>query len=148
MKINWGTSIVLVFIGFISFVMYFVVKMNMHDKYQHDLVTKEYYKKELNFQQEMNAEKNARALKHKVAIQKLPQGILVTFPEDKDYVTISGTIYMYRPSDQQLDFQIPIALEHHKFLIPDEYIVEGRWDITVDWTYQNTPYLLKESIIY
>ena len=50
MKINWGTGIVLAFIGFISFIMYFVVNMNTNKKYDHDLVTEDYYKQELEFQ--------------------------------------------------------------------------------------------------
>ena len=59
MKINWGTAIVLVFIGFISFIMYFVIKMNTNKKYEHDLVTEDYYSKELAFQEEIDA-KNYR----------------------------------------------------------------------------------------
>ena len=47
MKFNWGTGIVLAFIGFISFIMYFVINMNTNDKYDHDLVTEDYYKQEL-----------------------------------------------------------------------------------------------------
>ena len=36
MKINWGTGIVIAFIAFISFIMYFVVNMNVNKKYDHD----------------------------------------------------------------------------------------------------------------
>ena len=43
MKINWGTGIVIAFIGFIAFIMYFVINMNVNDKYNHDLVTEDYY---------------------------------------------------------------------------------------------------------
>ncbi|WP_369886606.1 FixH family protein [Aquimarina sp. AD10] len=60
MKINWGTAIVLVFIGFISFILYFVVRMNTEQKFTHDLVTEEYYKEELAFQKEINAEKKRK----------------------------------------------------------------------------------------
>ena len=59
MKINWGTGIVLAFVAFISFIMYFVVQMNMEDRADHELVTKDYYKKELAYQKEIDAEKNA-----------------------------------------------------------------------------------------
>ena len=47
MKINWGTGIVLAFIGFIGFILYFVIRMSTDDSANHDLVTEEYYKKEL-----------------------------------------------------------------------------------------------------
>ena len=44
MKLNWGTGIVLAFIGFISFIMFFVIRMNTNDKYDHDLVNENLFK--------------------------------------------------------------------------------------------------------
>ncbi len=148
MKINWGTAIVLAFIGFISFIMYFVIKMNTDKKYEHDLVTKDYYKQELAFQKEINAEKNAKALENNVAVKKASEGLVITFPEDKSYTNITGTISLYRPSDKRLDFEIPISLSGSEMIIKDEHILEGRWNITIDWEYENTLYLFKESFTY
>ena len=55
MRINWGTGIILAFIGFIGFILFFVVKMSMDDRANHDLVTEEYYKAELGYQKEIDA---------------------------------------------------------------------------------------------
>ncbi len=148
MKINWGTAIVLVFIGFISFIMYFVVKMNTNEKYSHDLVTEEYYKEELAFQKEIDAEENAKALKHNIIVKKTEDGVLIIFPKDKNHKSISGTISLYRPSNKKLDFEIPIALSSAELIIKDEDMIEGRWNITIDWMYDHTPYLFKKSFVY
>ncbi len=148
MKINWGTAIVLVFIGFISFIMYFVVKMNTNEKYSHDLVTEEYYKEELAFQKEIDAEENAKALKNNIEVKKTEDGLLIVFPEDINYTSISGTISLYRPSNKKLDFEIPIALSSPELIIKDENMIEGRWNITIDWMYDHTPYLFKKSFVY
>ncbi|MCK8520937.1 FixH family protein [Aquimarina sp. D1M17] len=148
MKINWGTAIVLVFIGFISFIMYFVVHMNTNKKYEHDLVTEEYYKKELAFQEEIDAEKNSRALLNDVSMKKTPQGLSIQFPQEKEFQKISGVISLYRPSNKQLDFTIPITLQQNSMIIPDENMIEGKWKITIDWEYENTRYLFKKSFAY
>ncbi len=148
MKINWGTAIVLVFIGFISFIMYFVVKMNTNDKYQHDLVAEEYYKEELAFQKEIDAEKNGKALKNNVIIKKVPEGLVITFPEDKNYRDITGVISLYRPSNKKLDFEIPIDLSNSEYIISNDNLIEGRWNIIIDWKYENTSYLFKQSFTY
>ncbi|MCK5400025.1 MAG: FixH family protein, partial [Flavobacteriaceae bacterium] len=50
MKMNWGTGIVIAFIGFIAFIMFFVITMSTNKKYEHDLVTEDYYKEELEYQ--------------------------------------------------------------------------------------------------
>ncbi len=148
MKINWGTAIVLVFIGFISFILYFVVRMNTEKKFEHDLVTEDYYKQELAFQQEINAEENGNALENNVKFKKIAEGLLVTFPKDKNYTKLSGTISLYRPSNKKLDFKIPITLQSSEILVPKNQLIEGRWNITVNWEYDNISYLFKESFTY
>ncbi|WP_299189326.1 FixH family protein [uncultured Aquimarina sp.] len=148
MKVNWGTAIVLVFIGFISFILFFVIRMNTDKKYEHDLVTEDYYKQELAFQQEINAEKNAKALKNNIVIEKVSEGLLIKFPEDINVENLSGTISLYRPSNKKLDFEVPITLQSSEILVPKNQLIEGRWNITVNWEYENTSYLFRESFTY
>ncbi|WP_405208000.1 FixH family protein [Aquimarina sp. LLG6339-5] len=148
MKINWGTAIVLVFIGFISFILFFVIRMNTDKKFEHDLVTEDYYKQELAFQEEINAEKNAKALKNNIFIKKVSEGLLITFPKSINSKNLSGTISLYRPSNKKLDFEVPISLESSELLVSKNKLIEGRWNITVNWEYENTSYLFKESFTY
>ena len=148
MKINWGTGIVLAFIGFIAFIMYFVIAMNTNEKYDHDLVTEDYYKEELNYQTSIDKEANAKALKNNIKWTKSAEGIILTFPDELQYSDIKGKVFLYRPSNKQLDFETPISLSDHNLLIPDERLLDGRWNIIVDWQYNDTNYLYKEEIVY
>ncbi|MBD0778386.1 FixH family protein [Maribacter sp. ANRC-HE7] len=148
MKINWGTGIVLAFIGFISFILFFVVRMNMDDHANHDLVTEEYYKAELGFQKEIDAETNANNLSSKLILHKTPEGLLVQFPEEIEPEKIKGTVSLYRPSNKHLDFDLPISLSNTHLLIPDKRLLDGRWDIKISWEYHDLPYLFKKSITY
>ena len=77
MKINWGTGIVIAFIAFISFIMYFVINMNINKKYDHDLVTEDYYKKELEFQNDIDKETNAKNLVENLRLQMIKPIVLV-----------------------------------------------------------------------
>ncbi len=148
MKINWGTGIVLAFIGFIGFILFFVIRMSMDDKANHDLVTKDYYKKELQFQQEIDAEKEANAMPVKLQIQKTDKGVLIVFPKDLAPAEIKGNVSLYRPSNKHLDFNLPISLSNTHLLIPDKRLLDGRWDIKVMWTYNEKEYMVKKSITY
>ena len=47
MKINWGTGLAIVMGLFITFILYFVIRISTEDKYDYDLVSEEYYKKEV-----------------------------------------------------------------------------------------------------
>lgn len=148
MKFNWGTGIVLAFIGFISFIMYFIILMNMDKKYDHDLVTEDYYNQELQFQNDLDKQTNARALLENITWEKTDEGLLIIFPKSLDFNSITGNVFLYRPSNKQFDFETSISLSNHNLLIPDKRLLDGRWNIKVDWKYKGIPYLYIKEIIY
>ncbi len=148
MKINWGTGIVIAFVLFIAFIMYFVINMNVNKKYDHDLVTEDYYEQELLHQNEIDKVDNAKELKENVSWKKTDDGILISFPKDLDYKNITGKVFLYRPSNKKLDSEINISLSDHYLLIPKTRLLDGRWNIKVDWKYDGKSYLYKESIVY
>ncbi|WP_166964932.1 FixH family protein [Yeosuana marina] len=148
MKFNWGTGIVLAFIGFISFIMYFVISMNFNKKYNHDLVTEDYYKVELGYQKDIDKQNNAKTLKENISYTKTSEGLRIVFPKNFDIKNITGKVFLYRPSNKQLDFETPISLSENYLLVPDKRLLDGRWNLTVDWQYNGTPYIYKASINY
>ncbi|WP_047418697.1 FixH family protein [Cellulophaga sp. Hel_I_12] len=148
MKINWGTGIVLALAAFISFILFFVIRMSMDDKSNHDLVTEEYYKQELTFQKDLDAQNNAINTNNNLIVAKTPEGLLVTFPENLEFEKVKGTVSLYRPSNKQLDFDFPISLSNTNLLVPDKRLLDGRWDIKVSWNYKDEEFLSKKSITY
>ena len=148
MKINWGTGIVIAFICFISFIMYFIISMNTNSKYDHDLVTEEYYKAELGYQDEINKENNSKKLTENISYKKTPEGLLISFPSNLESDKITGNVFLYRPSNKQLDFETPISLSDNYLLIPENRLLDGRWNIKIDWQYKETSYLYKREIMY
>ncbi|WP_420570869.1 FixH family protein [Kordia sp.] len=148
MKINWGTGIVLAFVAFISFIMYFIVNMNVQDKYDHDLVTDSYYEEELKYQSSIDKQRNAQKLKENVSVQQTSAGLEITFPKAFDINTIKGKVFLYRPSNRQFDFEMPISLSNHTLLIPDNRLLGGRWNLTIDWSYDTEDYLYKQELNY
>jgi hypothetical protein len=145
MKINWGTGIVIAFGLFMIFILSFVYKVQSNQKYDNELVTDEYYKKEATVQADIEKKQNANALKNLVIIKEVEGGIVVEFPSDFDYSKINGKVSLYRPSSQKLDFEIPISLSSPHLLIPKSNLAGGLWDISIDWEYDGVKYLNKDS---
>ena len=125
-----------------------VIKMSTNEKFSHDLVTEEYYKKELAYQEEIDAEENLNDFSEEIKGIKVTNGWQITFPEEIDASQIEGTVFLYRPSNKQLDFDLPIEVSGSNLLIPDERLLDGRWNITMDWKYNAKKYLYKASISY
>ena len=120
--------------------------MSTDKKYKHDLVVEDYYGKELHFQQEIDAEKNLSLFSEEITGKKTTKGYELTFPKTKG--AINGTVSLYRPSNKKLDFTIPLKLSEGKIVIPKEQLIDGRWDISVEMTYQGKEVLFKKSITY
>ena len=149
MKINWGTGIVIAFIVFIGFIMFLVISMMTDDAFNYDLVTEEYYKEELAFQEEIDAETNASLLSENIVINRVDEGLLVIFPKNFEFDKIEGTIFVYRPSNKSLDFNISLnKLSSNKILIPENRLIEGRWNISVSWKYETVNYLFRNKTRY
>jgi nitrogen fixation protein FixH len=147
MKINWGTYIVIAFALFISFIMYFVLKVQSDSKYDNDLVVEEYYKHDVHFQDEMARVQNAHDLKSKPVITVETKGIKIVFPADFKPKEIKGTVALYRPSNKKFDFQVPLSFtDSASLFIPKDKLIGGEWDVNMEWKYNGKSYLTKEEI--
>ena len=148
MKINWGTGLAIGMVLFIGFILFFVVQIITDDKYDYDLVTEDYYQKELIFQKELDDLENSNSLKQNLTGEKTDKGWEISFPQDLDHRAITGTVVLYRPSDKKLDFQMPLELSGPVLLIPDSRMVGGKWRIIVNWTYKGKDYRYQKEIDY
>jgi hypothetical protein len=148
MKINWGTGIVIAFALFMSFILFFVFKVQSDSKYDNELVVEKYYLKEQTFEKQMEKEQNAHDMSEAVKIITSDNGIMIAFPDGFDISKINGKVSLYRPSNKKLDFEVPISLSSPHLLIPKSNLVGGRWDISIDWTYEGKEFLSKETILF
>ncbi|MCW2119545.1 FixH family protein [Flavobacterium sp. 7A] len=147
-KINWGTAIVIAIALFMSFILYFVIKVQTNSKYDNELVVEEYYKHDSHFQDEMKRVQNAHDLKNKPTFTESTKGITVAFPAEFEQAKIKGKVSLYRPSNKKFDFEIPISFSESNptLLIPKLKLVDGRWDIIMEWQYDGKLYLSKETL--
>ena len=148
MKINWGTGIVITIVAFIAFIMFFVVRMMTEKEFDHDLVTEKYYQKELNYQKEIDAAQNSVNDNRLLVIKKVENGVSIDFPKDIDPKKVTGTVFLYRPSNEHLDFEMPISISKPFFFVPDNRLLDGRWNIQVSWKYNDKLYKYTKEINY
>ncbi len=149
MKINWGTGIVIGMLAFISFIMYFVVTMMSSSDYDHDLVVEDYYKAELHYQQDIDAQENAFALNEQISLERRGESLIIIFPEGIDLENTMGTVSLYRPSNKKLDFSIPFSeIKSSEFEIPADQLVNGRWNVNVTWKNDEKEFMYKTEIVY
>jgi len=148
MKINWGTGLVIGMVLFIGFIMFFVYRMMTDHNLDHDLVTEKYYQKEMELQETIYAQQNTASMEEQIKGMKTNEGYVITFPATYDPEKITGNVFLYRPSNKQLDFDFAIDLTDPNLLIPDKRLLDGRWNITINWVYEGNNYQFKKEIVY
>jgi hypothetical protein len=144
MKINWGTGIVIAFAIFITFILYFVLKVQSDSKYDNELVVEEYYKHDALFGDEMVRIQNAQDLAEKPTITSTVKGVSIVFPDVFSPEKIKGRVSFYRSSNKKLDFEVPISSA--TVLVLSKDLVPGRWEVNMEWQYDGKQYLTKETI--
>jgi len=144
----WPLGIILALASFIIFILSFVYKATFVAKYDHHLVSEEYYKDELKYQGEIDKLENANALDSAITLTRSSDGVIIHFPEALDGKKIKGTVYFVRLSDENFDFQEKLSLNTTTLLIQHKNLIEGRWNVKIDWSYENTLYLFKDKFNY
>ena len=143
-KWNWGSKIATVFIGFVLLILFMVFK-SVNQK--SELVSDNYYAEEIAFGKAIEKKNNANLLEENVKWKITNKHVVVNFPSTFDPSKISGIIEMFRPSDLQLDLDIPVKVrEDHSQNLELSKFKTGKYNIKVDWSYEGEEYLTEGSI--
>lgn len=126
MKINWETGVVVGVIGFMGFVLCLLFAMNTDKVFMNDLVTYKNHKQELEYKQQIKAANNSSKLEENMKVLKTNEGFQINSPSRFSTKNIKGKVFLYRPSNKQLDFEIPISLFNTHVLVPKKMLLDGR----------------------
>ncbi len=141
---NWGYKIVFAYVGFVALIVILVV-MSMREN--SDLVTKDYYAKELNFQSDINSQQNAKNLKSELKCSVDAERITIQFPSEFINEKMEGSIYFYKPSNAKADILIPINATNGQQYIPISNMKEkGMYKTIVNWKSNNISYQVERTI--
>ncbi|MBJ2172929.1 FixH family protein [Aureibaculum sp. A20] len=147
-KINWGWAMVIAMAVFMTFILQYVYRTLTDDTLEHHLVSEDYYKDELYYQHEIDKMNNASKLKENLVVERGDEGMQVTFPSDMEQSKITGIVYFQRPSDDRIDFKKEIVLDKNTMLVVDDKLINGRWNVKVDWKYNDQEYMFKKNLFY
>lgn len=137
---NWGWKIVLVYSAFVVMTLGMVFYFMGHKV---DLVADDYYKQEIQYQDQIDKMTNAKSLKQPIVfvISSARRTVSLGFPEAHLQEGLKGNIQFYRPSDSSLDKTFDIKTNASgEQVIAVGSLKKGLWKIKVSWTAGNTAY--------
>lgn len=145
LKISWGYKIAALYIGFVMMVLFMVF---LASKQNIELVTPDYYAKELKFQQEIDAMNNAASLSANIQVNIADNKVILHFPFEFKNTQLKGEAVMFRPSDSSLDVSFPLQLnEEGKMILQSEKFKTGLYKLTVNWTADGKNYQTQHTVV-
>ena len=146
MNVNSGNIIITFFVIFIIVIIGFVLLITTNNDFKHQMVTENYYQKELNFQNDFLKYQRSKNFDVKINFNK--NKLIVEFPENLRLNSVKGSVTVYRPSNNSLDFKKEIILKKNNFIIDFNKKSKGKWIVFLDWSYDNIDYMHKKEIYY
>ena len=146
-KRGWGTGIALLFGSFAVFILILVGFASLQ---KFHLVEKDYYNKELNYQETID--KSSRASQNPdgviVDYEQLSKILFLTFPGDEKSGVIDGEITFFRPSDEALDFILPVKPDENNIqTVSTGKMAAGLWKVKIDWSIDTTEFYFEDILV-
>ena len=137
---NWGRGIILAMALFMGFILFLVVNIMLHTV---DLESEDYYKKEINYEQEITAMKNFNAVNSRIGVSSNTEYVVFQLPEKSKITEVE--IHFFRPNNTKLDklFQVNGT---KTYLVPKTTLEKGNYSIQLHFKHNQKPCLQKEEI--
>ena len=144
-KMNWGLGIAIFYIVFVIATVSVVLFTTTIDV---NLVTDDYYEKELAFQTQIDKVSRTKALPEQPVISLAGKNMYLKFPNSINFNLVQGTINFYRPSNNKMDFSVPIELNiHGEQIVNSIKFTTGMWRIYVEWQIDDIDYLSEKILM-
>jgi hypothetical protein len=138
---NWGYKILFVYALFVLGIMLLVIKSSSQKM---DLVTTDYYEKELVFQQRIDEGKRVDSLSSPVNCEIKNRYLFITFPKDFNGKKITGKAVLYCPSDESKDVSHDFSTEDNALVV--QVGEAGNYELHLSWKADGISYYLEKKI--
>lgn len=140
---SWGYKILSVYILFVVGIMVMVFKSSMQNT---DLVTPDYYEKELKYQQTIDESARTGKLSAKVEVTTTDSEIRIQLPPEMNELDVKATVLLYCPSDKRKDIKKDMAIKGATLVLPINTETKGAFDLKINWQAGGTTYYHEQKL--
>lgn len=140
---NWGKKIVLVYVSFVG-LMATMVALALNQRL--DLVSTDYYKQELHYQEKIDRMVATNKLSNKIQFKQNSDQLEIIFPNEFTGKEINGEILFYCPSDARNDQQFKLNSKTNQHQISLKNMNKTVYTIQVEFSVDSVNYYTEETI--
>jgi len=139
---NWGTRIAILYLGFVALILTLAFTCFGQNV---ELESKDYYAKELKFQDQLDATANANQLAGAISYSVINRSVQMNLPKKILTTDFKGSVNFFRPSDSSKD-KIIVLKNMETQILTDPGLIKGIYKMQVSFVSNGQPYY-KEAII-
>ena len=143
MKINWGTGAFIFFGVFVTFMLSLVYLTTLQ---RNELVTEDYYEKELDFKEVLKKKERTNLLSERLTWIIENNELIVSFPKEVG-TKISGKIIFFKPSSQKDDKEIPFQINSSTYGVNLKSFSKGMYKLKIDWQANDVKYYSDDQLV-
>ncbi|MBK8521213.1 MAG: FixH family protein [Ferruginibacter sp.] len=140
---NWGTKILIVYVAFVAGIVFMVFKSSTQNT---DLVTSDYYAKELKYQDKIDEIARTAALTAPVEYRLENNTLAIIFPKDFAGKKLVGEAVLYCPSDEKKDIKQPFTILDETLLLEVPAGSKGLFELHLSWQDGGVTYYFEKKI--
>lgn len=140
---NWGTKILIVYVAFVVGIVFMVVKSSTQNT---DLVTTDYYAKELKYQDKIDEIQRVSALSAPVECTINNNALAILFPKDFAGKKLVGQAVLYCPSDEKKDIKKDFTILDEALELAIPAGIKGLYELHLSWQDGGVTYYFEKKI--
>jgi len=141
---NWGYRILIVYAVFVTGIMFLVFKSSSQKM---DLVTSDYYAKELKYQQKIDETNRVSALSAPLVCEIKDGELNIVFPKDFTGKNITGEAVLYCPSDEDNDAVQKFDIRDAALIVALPAVKKNAYELHLSWQVDGWNYYFEKKII-
>lgn len=131
-KFNWGWGLAIVYSSFVAFMLFMVWQSTVMKT---ELVTTDYYGKELKFQDQLNKMNRAGGLGDTISWTVNSRQVMLSFPKEVKGKKVKADILFYKPDNSLRDFNVSCHPDSTgNCLIASDKFHHGIYKMKIDWS--------------
>ena len=111
-----------------------------------DLVSGDYYAKELKYQDRIDDLDRTGQLQGKLSCKVDKSAIIINFPSDFNNKNIEGDAVLYYAADETKDFKTTFKTNNNSFVLTPAVQAKGAYTLQVTWKVEGKKYYHEEKI--
>ena len=141
---SWGYKILIVYAAFVVGILFLVFKSSSQKM---DLVTTDYYAKELKYQEKIDETNRVNALSASIAYEVKNNELIILVPKDFLGKKLEGEAILYCPSDEDKDVKQNFTIQDAPLIVSIPSINKTEYELHLSWQADGMSYYFEKKII-